>query len=385
MGSEKVRTHSPSLADPALSCGLVSKPPWSQVMDSTVLCCLLAGYFASPTNLSERVSGPALPLPHVPVNTTNASWASPLPADPSAAPAQPPQAPNVGLAWTAFRRVAQPVARFARALGTGTFPALERWAGAWSVEATGWLLAMWRTATMLTSRLKRASRSLALRLRGALALAASRSLQAVITAIRRWRDWAVAAPRRAVRAVAKAARRRRDVLSAAVGRRWDELGSMPSRAASEWRRFRARDRAVSRILRSSASGRWYEVLQVRRRASKRACKDAYRRLAKRVHPDKTRDPRASAAFDALRDTYELLVDERRRSKYDEEIARADRLAQQRRQHRRAVALRVVRRAALSALRTMWVYRRSTLPFVAVLALVLRARWLAWDNAQDELI
>ena len=58
---------------------------------------------------------------------------------------------------------------------------------------------------------------------------------------------------------------------------------------------------------------------MRRKATKKQLKDGYRRLAKRCHPDKTRDDRANMAFDALRDAFDLLTNQvtnKAVSKYD---------------------------------------------------------------------
>ena len=71
-------------------------------------------------------------------------------------------------------------------------------------------------------------------------------------------------------------------------------------------------------------------------------------MAKRVHPDKTSDDRASAAFDALRDAYDLLLDPALRAEHDEVLARQDRAAAARRQHYRAVVWRAAQRAFMMA-------------------------------------
>ena len=113
---------------------------------------------------------------------------------------------------------------------------------------------------------------------------------------------------------------------------------------------------MSRVLRRSRAGEWYRVLQVGRRASKQQLKGAYRRLAKRCHPDKTRDDRANMAFDQLRDAFDLLSNQVQRGTYDDKLAREDRLAREKRQrqrqrvaqHARRVAQHVAR-AALGAL------------------------------------
>ena len=107
-----------------------------------------------------------------------------------------------------------------------------------------------------------------------------------------------------------------------------------------YRRMRRRDRQVSRILRHAAAKEWYALLRIRRRARPAELRAAYRKLAKRVHPDKTRDDRASRAFDTLRDAHDLLSDEKARKRYDAELAREDLERRQRRERRmRAAGIR----------------------------------------------
>lgn len=136
-----------------------------------------------------------------------------------------------------------------------------------------------------------------------------------------------------------------------------------------WRRRQWRhDRAVSRILRRSAAEKWYCLLQVRRKASPQKLKAAYRRLAKRVHPDKTDDDRASLAFNMLREAYDLLADKGKRKRYDAQLAEADLRAQLRREQRRAAAVRLAQRAAGRALELALEHRRATLGLTAAAGL-----------------
>ena len=125
--------------------------------------------------------------------------------------------------------------------------------------------------------------------------------------------------------------------------------SLVASARSLWRIVLRRDRAVSRVLRRAAAREWYALLKVRRRATKKQIKDAYRKLAKSVHPDKTKDDRAEAAFNLLRDAFEILSDTEQRARYDKELARADEDAARRRRamqaRARKLALRTVRDAA----------------------------------------
>lgn len=67
---------------------------------------------------------------------------------------------------------------------------------------------------------------------------------------------------------------------------------------------------------------YYGMLGVDRNASTAAIKRAYRRLAKRYHPDM--GPGSSAQeFEALQAAYETLADAERRRRYDDELQRAE--------------------------------------------------------------
>lgn len=61
---------------------------------------------------------------------------------------------------------------------------------------------------------------------------------------------------------------------------------------------------------------YYEVLEVPRNASKEEMKKAYRRLARKFHPDVNSDADASERFKELNEAYEILSDDRTRSAYD---------------------------------------------------------------------
>jgi len=61
---------------------------------------------------------------------------------------------------------------------------------------------------------------------------------------------------------------------------------------------------------------YYEVLGVERNATRDQIKHAYRRLAIRYHPDKNKDPGASAKFRELAEAYAVLSDETKRKEYD---------------------------------------------------------------------
>lgn len=63
---------------------------------------------------------------------------------------------------------------------------------------------------------------------------------------------------------------------------------------------------------------YYEVLGVERGASEAEIKSAYRRLAKKYHPDlNPGDKEAEAAFKEVNEAYEVLSDDQRRARYDQ--------------------------------------------------------------------
>lgn len=61
---------------------------------------------------------------------------------------------------------------------------------------------------------------------------------------------------------------------------------------------------------------YYEILGVKRDASQTEIKSAYRKLAKKYHPDVNKTPEASAKFKDINEAFEVLSDTNKRSRYD---------------------------------------------------------------------
>ena len=63
---------------------------------------------------------------------------------------------------------------------------------------------------------------------------------------------------------------------------------------------------------------YYQILGVRKNASQKEIKAAFRRLAKQCHPDANpNDPKAEGRFKEINEAYEVLSDADKRSKYDQ--------------------------------------------------------------------
>jgi protein-S-isoprenylcysteine O-methyltransferase Ste14 len=86
------------------------------------------------------------------------------------------------------------------------------------------------------------------------------------------------------------------------------------------------------------------MLGVQRTASPTEIKSAYRRLARKYHPDINPDPASARRFARLTDAYHILIDPQRRKLYDCEGVTADRTVAQRAQQ----SARAARRAYYQA-------------------------------------
>ena len=60
----------------------------------------------------------------------------------------------------------------------------------------------------------------------------------------------------------------------------------------------------------------YEVLGVAKNASAKDIKSAFRKLAKKHHPDQNPDPKSKDQFAAASQAYEILGDEKNPAAYD---------------------------------------------------------------------
>jgi curved DNA-binding protein len=62
---------------------------------------------------------------------------------------------------------------------------------------------------------------------------------------------------------------------------------------------------------------YYKILGVERTANADAIKTAYRRLARKYHPDVSKEPNAEARFKEMQEAYEVLKDPQKRAAYDQ--------------------------------------------------------------------
>ena len=76
------------------------------------------------------------------------------------------------------------------------------------------------------------------------------------------------------------------------------------------------DEEFDEALRESKLPNYYQVLGVDKDALQEDIKKKFKELAKKYHPDKTKEPNADEKMTEINKAYEILSDEERREKYD---------------------------------------------------------------------
>ena len=60
----------------------------------------------------------------------------------------------------------------------------------------------------------------------------------------------------------------------------------------------------------------YEILGISKSASQDEIKSAYRKLAKKYHPDLNKEPGAEEKFKEVQEAYDILSDEKKKQLYE---------------------------------------------------------------------
>ena len=77
-------------------------------------------------------------------------------------------------------------------------------------------------------------------------------------------------------------------------------------------------RAARLVVRASSD--YYDILGVKRDASAKEIKTAYRQKARKFHPDVNKEAGAEETFKKISNAYEVLSDDQKRSIYDRYVA-----------------------------------------------------------------
>ena len=88
---------------------------------------------------------------------------------------------------------------------------------------------------------------------------------------------------------------------------YEELGT---------RKNTKKDKEFRDAAESSSLPNYYRILEISRDATQEEIKDQYRKLAKKLHPDKTKDRKTEDKMIKINKAYEILSDEELRKKYD---------------------------------------------------------------------
>lgn len=70
------------------------------------------------------------------------------------------------------------------------------------------------------------------------------------------------------------------------------------------------------FLRANFEEEYYSTLGLKRNATKKEIKKAFKKLTKKWHPDVSKDPNAEKKFSEITEAYDVLIDEDKRRKYD---------------------------------------------------------------------
>ena len=84
----------------------------------------------------------------------------------------------------------------------------------------------------------------------------------------------------------------------------------------EKERARQIDEEFREQLEDSGLPNYYKILGVKKDATKQEIKERYRKLAKEVHPDKTKEESAEEEMAEINTAYEVLSDQEKRERYD---------------------------------------------------------------------